>query len=156
MDGALVPLALRARTRTKYVPAPTPVAVSAGVDEPVSELARLARPLADPASSTYDTGGSPADGAVHVITTVEPETAATSAVGALGATSGAASRVRMRGPIRSVTGGVASPQTDGRDAGRKMDCSAIDAVRHDHGRDTPGSDCASARCPEPGLRGHFC
>ena len=51
-DGALVPLALFASTRTKYEPAPTPVAVSVGELDPVLALARLARPEDEPAWST--------------------------------------------------------------------------------------------------------
>ena len=88
LEGALVPLAFRARTRTKYVPGATPVAVSAGIDDPVSALARLLSPVAEPASRTYEVGGSPPAGAVHVKTTVVPETAVARAVGATGATIG--------------------------------------------------------------------
>jgi hypothetical protein len=87
-DAALVPAAVRARTRTKYVPAGTLVAVSVGAVEPVSLLARSVRPLADPASTTYEVGASPVVGAVHESTTVLPETEAVSEPGAPGTTSG--------------------------------------------------------------------
>lgn len=52
-DGALIPHSLLARTRTKYVPAATPLAVSL-VSSATSRFARFAVPGADPASSTYD------------------------------------------------------------------------------------------------------
>src|SRR5258708_33414915 len=47
-DGPLVPLAFTASTRTKYTPAPTPVAVSGGAAEPGFQLTRFANPLDDP------------------------------------------------------------------------------------------------------------
>src|SRR5215470_5590766 len=59
-DGPLTPAPFFARTRTKYVPAGTLSTFSAGAGFPVSTFARSVRPLADPASTTYDEGGSPA------------------------------------------------------------------------------------------------
>jgi hypothetical protein len=72
------------------------VAVSVGVDEPVSLLARSLRPLAEPASSTYDVAASPAAG-VHVNATVREMTVARSAVGEAGVTMGAAECTVDRG-----------------------------------------------------------
>ena len=48
-DAALVPLAFDARTRTKYVPAPTPPAEKMVAAFPVLKFARSASPELDPA-----------------------------------------------------------------------------------------------------------
>jgi len=69
-DAAPTPHAFRARTRTKYVPGTTPVAVN-DVAAPTSTLARLARPGALPASRMYDVGAP--DAAVQLRPTVPPE-----------------------------------------------------------------------------------
>jgi hypothetical protein len=52
LDGPLVPLLLVARTRTKYVPDATPVAVNVTAVEPVLKFAKSASPDAAPASTT--------------------------------------------------------------------------------------------------------
>jgi hypothetical protein len=51
-DDPLVPLGVRARTRTKYVPGGISVATREGVELPVSAVARSLRPLAEPTSTT--------------------------------------------------------------------------------------------------------
>ena len=52
LDAALVPALFRARTRTKYVPAGTPVAVNDVAALNVSNTAMLVDPADDPASIT--------------------------------------------------------------------------------------------------------
>jgi hypothetical protein len=52
LEDALVPLALRARTRTKYVPGGTFVAITVVAADAVSEFTRSSRPLDDPTSRT--------------------------------------------------------------------------------------------------------
>src|SRR4051812_12370548 len=54
LDGGPAPARLRARMRTKYVPAAPSVTVSVVALVPVSKPARLAKPDADPASTMYD------------------------------------------------------------------------------------------------------
>ena len=51
-DGALVPAAFEARSRTKYVPAGTPDVENVVAVLPVLKFATLLEPPADPASST--------------------------------------------------------------------------------------------------------
>ena len=60
-----VPALLRPRTRTKYVPAGTAVTVSVTAALPVSKLARLDRPLEDPASTRYEVAASPLEATTH-------------------------------------------------------------------------------------------
>ena len=55
-DGPLVPQAFCPRTRTKYVPRPTPVATNAGLELPKSLTRMSVPPELDPASMTYDVG----------------------------------------------------------------------------------------------------
>jgi hypothetical protein len=82
-DGPLVPQALRARTRTKYVPGLTPAARNDVDGLPVSVCVMSAPPGREPASSTYDVGLPTA--AVHESVTVEPLTWDRRPVGAAGA-----------------------------------------------------------------------
>src|SRR5438552_4670087 len=82
-DGPLVPHAFLARIRTKYLPAPTPVALSDVALPPRSLLTRFVEPGADPASRTYDVGWPPA--APHTSVTVWPATVAESPPGTCGA-----------------------------------------------------------------------
>src|SRR5437899_6946171 len=86
-DAALVPAALIAFTRTKYVPGVTPVVPNVVAIVPVFRLARFARPALDPASTTYAAGVPPVTGALQESVTLVPATAAVSAVGAPGAES---------------------------------------------------------------------
>ena len=60
--------------------------------EPESALARLIKPGADPASSTYELGASPPEGADHESVTVEPLTLEVRPVGEPGATAAADTR----------------------------------------------------------------
>ena len=75
----LAPQAFFARTRTKYVPDPTPVAVYDVAGLCVSKFARFAAPGADPASITYD--ALPPLGACQLSTTVDPATSKPNAGG---------------------------------------------------------------------------
>lgn len=86
-DGPLTPAPFFARTRTKYVPAGTPSAISARSALPVSKFARSVNVVAEPASTTYEDGASPATGACHVRLTVAPTTMPMSPDGVVGATS---------------------------------------------------------------------
>jgi hypothetical protein len=52
LDAALVPAEFFARTRTKYVPLPTPDALKFTAGPDVETTARLLNPVADPASRT--------------------------------------------------------------------------------------------------------
>ena len=88
-DDGLRPALFFARTRTKYVPLGTSFAVSAGPILPVSKFARSASPAADPASTTYDEGGSPPVGGVHPSVTVCADAAPCKLSGAVGATDAA-------------------------------------------------------------------
>src|SRR6266850_4467486 len=82
LDGAVTPQAFLPRTRTKYVPAPTPVTVSVVAVPPVSKFARSASPLDDPASTMYDVVG-PTLG-FHCSVTVDPPTAEANPFGGAG------------------------------------------------------------------------
>ena len=124
------------------MPGATFVAVRAGTGDPVSAFARSLRPLVEPASKTNEVGGSPPAGVVHVRTTVGPDTAAMSDVGATGTKIGETVRTVDRG-VRRIIGAVASdPQTPSGTTGRKIEPSAIDIVQQAHERDTPPVDCA--------------
>src|SRR6476660_9085326 len=81
-EGPLAPHALRARTRTKYVPAPTPVAIIDVDRLPVSLCAASVAPGREPASITYDVGLPAAP--IHASVTVEPLTSERRAAGAAG------------------------------------------------------------------------
>src|SRR5882672_3881805 len=81
-EGPVAPQLFFPLMRTKYVPLPTPVAVSAVAVPPVSKLARSVRPLADPASTTYEVVGPTL--ALHCRATVDPLTAAVSPFGGAG------------------------------------------------------------------------
>jgi hypothetical protein len=52
LDAALVPAEFFARTRTKYVPLPTPDALKFTAGPVVETTARLLNPVAEPASRT--------------------------------------------------------------------------------------------------------
>ena len=58
LEGALDPELFFARTRTKYVPAGTPLTVKVVAGLPVSNTAMFAAPDDEPASMTYDVAGS--------------------------------------------------------------------------------------------------
>src|SRR6185295_8460999 len=90
LDGALAPALFTARTRTKYVPDGTLNTASDVAALPVSKFAMLANPAAEPASITYDAGGSPPAGAVQASVTTVPLAVAVNPVGGPGATTGAA------------------------------------------------------------------
>src|SRR5262249_25220801 len=86
-DGGLTPAAFAARTRMKRVPPPASVAEKLVAVEPVEKFATSTPPLVDPASTTYDVGGLPLAGGVHLSVRVEPNTLAASPCGAPGAPS---------------------------------------------------------------------
>jgi hypothetical protein len=68
----LVPAPFLARRRTKYVPLGTFATLIDAAGLLVSKTAMFALPGADPASTTYELGGSPIVGADHVRATVVP------------------------------------------------------------------------------------
>ena len=74
-DGALLPMLVIVRTRTKYVPAPTPLAEKVVAVLPVETRARFDAPDDDPASIRYavtrPAGG--VGGGRHESVTLEPE-----------------------------------------------------------------------------------
>jgi hypothetical protein len=74
LDGALVPLPFAARTRTKYVPAATPVVEKLVEVLPVLKFARLARPVDEPASITYPVAAHPVTALFQVTVTDVPLT----------------------------------------------------------------------------------
>ena len=82
LEELLVPQALRARTRTKYVPLPTPVATNPVAVVPVSLTRRFAWPGNDPASMMYEVG-EPLE-AFQATVTVDPLTANRSPLAAAG------------------------------------------------------------------------
>lgn len=84
-DGPLTPYTFAARTRTKYVPAGTPVAENAVALLPVFEVAMLLRPDAVPACRMYVVGAHPPAGAFHDICNVDPLTNPPKPLGAFGA-----------------------------------------------------------------------
>ena len=82
LDGALVPAALVARTRTKYCPVGTLGTTSGGAV--VGSTAMFEAPCDDPASSRYPVGEPPLADGVHDSVTVLPFTVAPRPVGTPG------------------------------------------------------------------------
>jgi hypothetical protein len=94
-EGALTVLPLPARTRTKYVPALTPLAENKRKALPVEKLARLLAPGDEPASMIYVVGAHPPTGAAHVKVTENPLTIAVKLSGAPG--------LPLQGPTETLT-----------------------------------------------------
>jgi hypothetical protein len=84
VDAGPTPALVPPRTRRKYVPGGTPLAVKLVAVLPVEDCARFARPLAVPASTTCVVGAHVPGGVSQVKTTVEPVTAAPKLAGAAG------------------------------------------------------------------------
>src|SRR5438876_87648 len=84
LDGPLGRPLFRARTRTKYAPGLTPLAVNEVDVLPVFRLAMFDRPDAEPASMRYEVAAQTLAVAVQFNVTVAPFTLASNPVGALG------------------------------------------------------------------------
>src|SRR6266540_2778145 len=84
LEGPLDPVAFVERTRTKYVPLTTPLALKEVAGLPVENDVRLLRPGPEPASIVYAVAAHPDAGACQIRATALPPTVAVSPVGTPG------------------------------------------------------------------------